>query len=137
MLRSATAIIVGFVFIGALSVGADTLMHQLLPGAYDSANRLTGTSYLLLTQAYVALFAITGCYLCARLAPYAPMRHALILGALGLAFNIFGSYSRWEDVPVWYHVMALALTMPYAWVGGWLRERELQRHQPVAATAAA
>lgn len=137
MLRSITAIIVGFVFIGALSVGADTLVHQLVPGAYDGANRLTSTPYLLLTQAYVALFAIAGCYLCARLAPHSPMRHALILGALGLAFNIFGSYSRWADVPVWYHVVALTLTMPYAWMGGRLRERELARGQPVSAAAVA
>lgn len=137
MLRSATAIIVGFVFIGVLSVGADALVHQLVPGAYDSANRLTGTPWLLLTQAYVALFAIAGCYLCARLAPHSPMKHALILGALGLAFNIFGSYARWADLPVWYHAVALALTMPYAWVGGWLRERELQRGRPVPAAAAA
>jgi hypothetical protein len=28
---------------------------------------------------------------------------------------------------VWYHVVQLALVMPYAWLGGRLRERQLER----------
>lgn len=137
MARSIMAVVVGFLLIGALSVGADALIHQLVPGAYDAQGRLTSVPLLLLTQAYVALFAIGGCYLCARLAPNRPMRHALILGALGLVFNIAGSYVRWADVPLWFHLMGLTLTLPYAYAGGWLRERELARQvQPVVATTA-
>ena len=137
MVRSILAVVAGFVLIGALSVGADILIRQLVPGAYDGA-RLTSVSWLLVTQAYVAAFAILGCYVCARLAPNRPMQHALVLGALGLVFNVVGSYARWSDVPVWYHVVALAMTMPYAYAGGWLRERELaRRSRPNAAHAVA
>lgn len=82
---------------------------------------------LLFTQFYVAVFAITGCYLTARLASSHPMRHALILGVLGLAFKIVGTITLWDMVPVWYHVLALALVMPYAWIGGRLREDQIVR----------
>lgn len=127
--RSILAVVVGFLLIGALSVGADMLVRQLAPGAYDGT-RMTSVAWLVVTQAYVAVFAVLGCYVCARLAPDRPMQHALVLGALGLVFNIVGSYARWNDVPVWYHVVALAMTMPYAYAGGWLRERELARQAP-------
>lgn len=129
MVRSILAVVVGFVLIGALSVGADALVRQLAPGAYDGA-RMTSIPWLVVTQSYVAAFAIVGCYVCARLAPSRPMQHALVLGALGLVFNVAGSYARWSDLPTWYHVVALAMTMPYAYVGGWLRERELARQSP-------
>lgn len=131
MARSIGVIVLGFILIGALSVGADALLRLLVPGAFDAAGRVESVPVLLLMQAYVAVFAITGCYLTARLAPSHPMRHALILGALGLAFNIVGSITLWDLVPVWYHVVALALVMPLAWIGGRLRENQLAR-RPVA-----
>lgn len=132
MARSIGAIVLGFILIGALSVGADALLRSLVPGAFDAAGRVESVPVLLLMQAYVAVFAITGCYLTARLAPSHPMRHALILGALGLAFNIVGSITLWDTVPAWYHVVALALVMPFAWIGGRLRENQLAR-RPTAA----
>jgi hypothetical protein len=127
MLRSVTAIVAGFLFIGALSVGATTLLRRALPAAFDAAGRVESTPVLLLMLAYVGVFAISGCYLAARLAPDRPMRHALVLGALGLAFNIAGSAAAWQTAPAWYHVTAIALVMPFAWTGGRLREWELRR----------
>ena len=127
MLRSATAIVVGFVYIGALSYGADALLHTLVPGAIGAGGRIDSTPVLLLVICYVALFAISGCYLTARLAPNRPMRHALVLGALGLVFNIMGTIAVWSTAPVWFHVVSLLLVMPYAYVGGRLRELELSR----------
>lgn len=135
-MRSVMAVVAGFVLIGALSVGADALVHQIAPGAYEGT-RLTSVPWLIATQLYVAVFATFGCYVCARLAPNRPLRHAMVLGALGLVFNLFGSFARWSDVPVWYHVVGLVMTMPYAYLGGWLRERELARPSPHATHAVA
>lgn len=46
---------------------------------------------------------------------------------------------RWDHAPAWYHVLALALVMPYAWLGGRLRERQLARsgYHPRTPAAAA
>ena len=135
MLRSIGAILAGFVFIAVCAFGADMALRAAMPGAFDAHGRTDSIPLLLVTQGYVALFAITGCYLAARLAPNRPMRHALILGALGLAFNIAGSIATWDTAPAWYHVLALALVMPLAWIGGRIREAQLARSRSVAATA--
>lgn len=128
MLRSIAAVLFGFVLIAALSFGADRVLRQALPTAYDAAGRVDSVPVLLLIMGYVGLFAVTGCYLTARLAPGRPMLHALVLGALGLAFNVAGTIAMWDTAPVWFHVASLALVMPYAWVGGRLREVELERN---------
>ena len=123
--RSILAIVVGFLVIGALAFGADAVVRAAAPGAFDAAGRTDSVPLLLLSLAYVGVFATAGCYLTARLAPDRPMRHALILGLLGLILNVVGSAQMWDSAPAWYHVVAIAMVMPYAWLGGWLRERQL------------
>lgn len=137
--RSIIAIVVGFVVIGVLSFGTDVLLKQFVPGAFSAGNRVDDPAILLLVIAYVAVFAVFGCWLCARLAPNNPMRHALILGALGLAFNVVGTTVAWATAPAWFHAVSILLVMPYAWLGGRLRERQLTRRSavPTARGAAA
>jgi hypothetical protein len=137
MLRSALAIVVGFVYIGALSFGADALLRGVLPDAFGAGGRVESTPVLLLTIAYVGLFAISGCYLAARIAPGHPMRHALFLGVLGLIVNVTGTVAMWDTAPAWFHVVSLLLVMPYAYAGGRLREIELARGRPTGSRTAA
>jgi hypothetical protein len=119
--RSVVAIGAGFVVAVALSLGADRAVHHLWPGMYDATGRTDSVGLLTFTLAYVALFAVLGCYLAARLAPNRPMRHALLLGALALLVSVVGTFAAWATAPAWYHVLALALVLPYAWLGGHLR----------------
>ena len=51
----------------------------------------------------------------------------LIIGALALAFNVMGALQRRGTAPDWYFVVSLLLVLPYAWIGGRLREREVGR----------
>lgn len=127
MKRTVLAVAAGFVLIAALSLGTDAMVRAAWPDAFDAAGATSSVPMLLLSLAYVGVFATAGCYLTASLAPNRPMRHALILGALGLAFNVAGTAAMWHTAPAWYHVAALALVLPYAWLGGRLRERELTR----------
>ncbi|HEU4564869.1 MAG TPA: hypothetical protein VFS05_09490 [Gemmatimonadaceae bacterium] len=134
-MRSAIAIATGFLLILVLSLGADSVVRATMPGAFGPGGRTDSVTLLLMVQAYLSVFAILGCYVTARLAPDHPMRHALMLGALGLAFNIVGMIIMWATAPVWYHVMALLLVMPLAWMGGKLREMQLARARAVPAGA--
>lgn len=127
MARSIVAVVTGFLLIGALSFGATALLKVAMPGAL--AARTESVPVLLLVMAYVAVFAVAGCYLTALMAPRNPMKHALVLGALGLIFNIIGTIDRWETMPAWFHITSLLLVMPYAWLGGRLREMQLRRAQ--------
>ncbi len=128
IVRSILAIVAGFMFIGALAGITGTTLQAagILPAAGEP---LTDIGPVLLETAYVAVFAIAGCWLAAWLAPNRPMRHALILGALGLAFNLMGAAASWGLRPVWAVVLNLALVMPYAWIGGRLREMQLERER--------
>ena len=137
MLRSAIAIMLGFVYIGTLSFGADALLRAVLPDAFGAGGAVDGTAILLLITAYVGLFAISGCYLAARIARVHPMRHALFLGLLGLIVNAMGTITLWDTAPAWYHAISLLLVMPYAYAGGRLREMELSRAGGRASSAKA
>ena len=125
MLRSIVAVVTGFVVIAVLAIGTNMLLARVAPELFPESGIVTHTGALLLALAYVAVYATAGCYLAARLAPSRPMLHALVLGVLGLVFNVFGVVATWGQVPAWYAVAGLVLTMPYAWLGGRLREREL------------
>ena len=124
--RSILAIVSGFVAIALLSLSADRLVHHMWPGAFDAAGRTDSVGMLTFTLAYVALFAVLGCYLAARLAPNRPMSHALVLGLLGVVFTGVGTIGAWATAPAWYHVADVALVMPYAWVGGHLRMLQIE-----------
>jgi hypothetical protein len=128
MPRSIAAVLAGFILIGALSVGADLLLRQAVPTAFGPAGRVDSVPILLLMMGYVGVFAVGGCYLAARLAPSRPMIHALVLGALGLLFTGYNTIVVfWDTAPAWFHVASLLLVMPYAWLGGRLREVEAER----------
>ena len=125
MMRSILSIIAGFILICVLAFGSDVLVRLAMPGAFKAPGITESVPLLLLTLAYVFVFAVVGCYLTARLAPHSPMKHALILGLLGLVFNIIGTTLMWNTAPVWYHITALLMVMPAAWLGGRLREAQL------------
>ena len=127
MARSILAIVAGFVLIGALSFAGDAVLSMAMPDEVAHGQTITSLPALLISLLYVAVFAIGGCYLTARLAPHHPLRHALILGALGLVFQLAMLPAVRDTVPPWYLVVSLLLVMPYAWIGGMLRERELAR----------
>ena len=135
--RSIAAVVIGFVLIMVLAFGTDAAVRAALPGSFTPAGGTSDPGLLVASLAYVTLYAVAGCYLTARLAPGRPMAHALVLGVLGLLFNVAGTIAMWNMAPAWYHLTALVLVMPSAWLGGWLRERELGRRAtsppPVAA----
>ena len=131
IVRSILAIVVGFLFIGALAGGTGAALSSA--GILPAGGSMTDPALVLLEAAYVAVFAIAGCWLAAWLAPNRPMRHALILGFLGLVFNVIGAVATWGQRPAWAIALNLALVMPYAWLGGRLREQQLERaHIPAA-----
>jgi len=125
LVRSILAIVTGFLVIGLLAFGTGAALTAA--GVFPAATQpVTDIGLLLLETAFVGVYAIFGCWLAAFLAPARPMRHALILGALGLAFNLAMAAGTWELRPTWSIVLNLALVMPYAWIGGRLRERQLE-----------
>ncbi len=126
LFKSIRAVAIGFLFIGSLSFAADAVVRKFVPNAFIGA-RTDSIPILILTIVYVAMFSIVGSYTTAHLAPKDPMKHAVALGVLNLIFTTIGAILVWNTAPVWYHVASLALVMPYAWIGGRLRENEIAK----------
>jgi predicted MFS family arabinose efflux permease len=110
-----------------LSIGTDAAL--VATGVFPSLtepDRFT-TPLLLLATVYRNIYGVAGSYLTARLAPRNPMRHALVLGAMGLVASIAGAVTMWGYGPAWYPLALVVLAMPAAWAGGKLRVMQLAR----------
>jgi purine-cytosine permease-like protein len=117
--RSAGAVVAGFVAIVVLSLGTDQVLHVLQvypPWGQPMSGGLFGVA-----TAYRIVYTIAGGYLTARLAPHAPVRHALILGFIGLLPGIGGvlvAIAKPELGPLWYPIVIAVTGLPCCWLGG-------------------
>ena len=120
LLRSAAAVLAGFVAIVGVSLGTDQVLHVLeVYPPWGEPMREPGLN--LLALAYRCVYAVAGSYITARLAPYAPMRHALILGTIGLVISTAGAVTAitMADLgPAWYPIALVITALPCAWLGG-------------------
>lgn len=128
IVRSILAVLAGFVFIFATHLGTDEVMHRL--GVYPPwGEPMNDPGQNFLALAYRCVFSILGCYLTARLAPRAPMMHALILGLIGTGLSTLAVFAT-ADMnlgPRWYPIALAVSALPCAYLGG-LLHRAL--HQP-------
>ena len=118
-MRSVVAILVGFVSVVALSLGTDQVLHML--NVYPPWGQpMFDPGLNLLALSYRMVYGVLGSYIAAALAPRNPMRHALILGFIGLPLSVLGVIGalRMNLGPVWYPVALMVTTLPCAWLGG-------------------
>ena len=122
--RSAGAVLAGFTAIFALSLATDQVLHSLaVYPPWGQPMREPGLNLLALS--YRIVYDVLGSFLTARLAPRAPMRHALILGAIGLVLSTAGAIVgiQMDLGPAWYPILLALTALPCAWVGGALHGR--------------
>ena len=118
-LRSVAAIIVGFLAVVVLSLGADQVLHVLkVYPPWGDPMPQPGLNALALS--YRIVFTVFGSCLAAKIAPRNPMRHAMILGFIGLAFGTLGAVATipMHLGPAWYPIAIAATALPCAWIGG-------------------
>jgi hypothetical protein len=130
--RSLLALLAGFVLVVVFSLATDAILHRA--GILPRPGTPASDGVLALATIYRTLYGIAGSYVTARLAPRAPMAHAMIGGTIGLALSIAGAVATWSHPEQfgahWYPVALAVLALPSAWSGGRIRTAQLSR--PVA-----
>ncbi len=124
-LRSVAAVLAGFLAVVVLSLGTDQVLHvlQVYP---PWGQPMHDPGLNLLALAYRCVYAVLGSLIAARLAPRAPMRHALVLGVIGLVLSVIGAVAAitMADLgPAWYPIALVLTALPCAWLGGDLHRR--------------
>src|SRR3954470_17181418 len=109
MMRSIWAVVVGFFFTAVMSIGADAIMRAMSPSLFKVDGSTSSVAILWLSTISIAVFAVVGCYITARLAPSHPLRHAVILGAVALVGSLILLPKTWPMAPAWYNILNLVV----------------------------
>jgi hypothetical protein len=115
------AVIAGFATAFFLSMAIDAGFHAA--GIYPPYGVRMSNALFVLAIGYRGLVTIAGGWVTARLAPSAPLRHAVILAAVGTLAGSGGvalSLAHPELGPLWYPVVLVAMAWPCIWAGAWL-----------------
>jgi len=127
--RSVTAVLAGLAANAVLSSATDLLLVAagVFPPLSEFGHPASfSDSLLLLALLYRTAYGVLGCYITARLSPRQPMTHALVLGGMGFAIGVIGAIATWGTWTSWYSLAIIAVTLPSAWLGGWMNERSFR-----------
>jgi hypothetical protein len=122
--KSVLAVAAALVAVVALSLGTDEILHVLR--VYPPWGERMSDPLFELATTYRIVFSGAGGYIAARLAPRAPIRHALILGIIGLvpgAAGVMVAIAKPELGPLWYPITLAVTGLPCAWLGGTIATR--------------
>ena len=126
--RSVGAVVGGIAVGVVLTLITDVVLHAV--GVFPPWGQPVSDGPLVLATGYRMVFGVVAGYVTARLAPDRPMRLAMIAGFIGFVVSIVGAVATWNKGPAfgphWYPLAVVVIALPSAWVGGWMRERQLR-----------
>jgi peptidoglycan/LPS O-acetylase OafA/YrhL len=125
-LASLGAVVAGFLVTVITSTAADAVMHAA--SIFPRATEAMSDPLFALASGYRALFTVVGGYVVARLAPDRRMRHAWILGGIGLVAGMAGVLAFYavgarKLGPAWYAFSIPLEAIPCVWLGAKLALR--------------
>ena len=121
-MKSVWAVVAGVLFTVAGSILVDVVLH--VAGVFPPMGQPLDNRLSLLALSYRIVVSIGGAWLTAKLAPQDPMRHALILGCVGVVLGLAGVAATWNQNrgPRWYAISLAVLAIPQCWLGGKIYE---------------
>jgi hypothetical protein len=116
--RSVWAVVAGVLVIIVVTTLVDILLHAIK--VFPPINQPIDDRLALLATSYRVVISVGGAWLTARLAPEKPMKHALILGCVGVVLGLVGVVATWNLGlgPRWYAIALVVLAIPQCWAGG-------------------
>ena len=121
MVRSVLAVLAGVVVWSALWIPFSLGMQAAFPDVIDPERYLGHVPTLLSYIVASFLFSVIAGYLTALAAKAQPVQHTVWLGVVQLLIGIGFEASYWNLLPVWYHLVFLALLLPGNVLGGVLQ----------------
>ena len=129
MIRNILAVIVSIIAWGILWSFAGMALAAAVPDRFDE-NLITRSPVLLMALIGIcSVLCIGAGYLCATIAHAKRMKVVLILGLIQLGIGIFVQSTVWDQMPLWYHLIFLAIVVPMHLLGGKLRTTQ-SNHTP-------
>jgi hypothetical protein len=122
--KSIWAVVAGVLAIIVVTTLVDILLH--VTGVFPPMDQPIDNALALLATSYRIVISIGGAWLTARLAPEKPMKHAMILGCVGVVLGLVGVVATWNMGlgPRWYPIVLTVLALPQCWAGGKLYEMQ-------------
>jgi hypothetical protein len=116
--KSIWAVIAGVLAIIAATTLVDIVLHAA--GVYPPMGQPLSDGLAILATSYRILIGVGGGWLTARLAPRRPMKHAMLLGCVGVVLGLVGVIATWNRGlgPAWYPISLAILAIPQCWAGG-------------------
>jgi hypothetical protein len=121
-LKSIWAVVAGALVIVAITTAIDVVLHVV--GIFPSWDVPIDDRQSLIALSYRVVIGAAGAYLTAAMAPSRPMKHALILGAIGTVLGgvAFVAVRGKGLGPDWYPAAVALFSLPECWAGGRLYE---------------
>ena len=125
--KSIWAVVAGVLVIIVATTFVDIVLHAT--SVFPPIDQPINNALALLATSYRVVISVGGAWLTARLAPDRPMKHAMILGAVGTVLGLVGVVATWNLGlgPRWYPILLVVLAIPQCWVGGKIYEMRSRR----------
>ncbi len=123
--RSIGAVLAGLLAIVVTHTGTDAILHAT--GVFPPAGAVMSDALFALATTYRIFFSVLGAALTAQLAPARPLKHALVLGSIGVVGSLAGLLATAgrgpEFGPLWYPLALMLTSLPACWLGAALVAR--------------
>jgi hypothetical protein len=126
-MKSILAVVAGVIFIVVVTSLVDIVLH--VAGVFPPMDQPIDDRLAVLATAYRIVISVAGAGLTARLAPRKPLKHAMILGYVGIGLGLIGVVATWNMGlgPKWYPIALVVLAVPQCWAGGKIYEMRAAR----------
>jgi len=117
-LRVGAAVVSGVLLWGLLWNLGTAGLAAVFPAELAGVERIESAPLLLLMIAYSTLLSMAVGWLAARIGRDTAFIATLVLGVVNLAIGILVQTIYWERMPLWYHLLFLAVILPATLFGG-------------------
>lgn len=121
--RTILSVLGGFVAWTGLWLSLNAAAAAVHPESFAEDGSTAELPLLVMFLAGSAVFSVISGWLTAWGSLERPVWHSVLLGFLLLVVGIGVQSMYWQVMPLWYHLIFLALLLPGATLGGWIRAR--------------